>query len=116
MILDADRAAEALAEIEGVVPVTQKLQPRLLLIRAAPRDRRAIQRIPGVVGIFETAPTDPLPGLSPPERVFVDAWATRSAPKIRRGEGLHWDAPGFEPPDVPRGAPTPMESRTSPND
>ncbi len=100
VILDADRADAAVAEIEAVASVTQMLRPRLLLVRADPDAREGILRIPGVIGLFEAAPADVPVGLSPVERVFVDAWATRSAPKTRHGEGLDWDAPGFEPPDA----------------
>ena len=99
VMLDADRADAAIAEIEAVASVTQMLRPRLLLVRADPDAREEIARIPGVIGLFEAAPVEVLGGLSPVERLFVDAWAARSAPKTRHGEGLDWDAPGFEPPD-----------------
>ncbi len=35
-------------------------------------------------------------------RLFVRAWQERPLSKSdRRGEGLSWDAPGFEPPGPP---------------
>ena len=35
-------------------------------------------------------------------QLFVRAWRERPLSKPdRRGEGLSWDAPGFEPPDRP---------------
>ena len=38
-------------------------------------------------------------GLGESARIFVDAWRSRSLAKPhRRGEGLSWDAEGFEPP------------------
>ena len=100
VILDADRVDAALAEIQAVASVTQMLRPRLVLVRADPDVQEGILRIPGVIGLFEAASADVPSELSPVERVFVDAWATRSAPKTRPGEGLDWDAPGFEPPDA----------------
>ena len=107
VILDADQADTARAEIEGVAPVTQMLRPRLLLISAAPGVREKIRQIPGVVEILDRPAAVPVSDLSPAERVFVDAWATRNIPKTRRGEGLTWDATGFEPPDAPDGVAKP---------
>ena len=38
--------------------------------------------------------------LSETEHLFVTAWlARRRTTKLRRGDGLAWDAPGFTPPD-----------------
>lgn len=107
VILDADRADTARAEIEGVAPVTQMLRPRLLLISAAPGVPERVRRIPGVVEIFDRPSVVPASDLSPPERVFVDAWATRNISKTRRGEGLNWGETGFEPPDAPDGVAKP---------
>jgi hypothetical protein len=43
-----------------------------------------------------------LNGLNPTEQVFAEAWALGRKPKaFRPGEGLSWDAPGFQPPDGP---------------
>jgi hypothetical protein len=103
VILDGDRADTARAEIEGVAPVTQMLPPRLLLILAAPGVPERVRRIPGVVEIFDRPSVVPASDLSPPERVFVDAWATRNISKTRRGEGLNWGETGFEPPDAADG-------------
>jgi hypothetical protein len=107
VILDADRADTARAEIEGVAPVTQMLRPRLLLISAAPGVPERVRRIPGVVEIFDRPSVVAESDLSPPERVFVDAWATRNISKTRRGEGLNWGETGFEPPDAPDGVAKP---------
>ena len=39
-------------------------------------------------------------GLSETEHLFVTAWlAGHRTTKVRRGDGLAWDAPGFTPPD-----------------
>ena len=36
------------------------------------------------------------------ERLFVEGWIARPTDKSNRvGEGLSWDSPGFEPPDLP---------------
>ena len=45
-------------------------------------------------------PTD-VAGLSEAEMLFVDVWRARldEPAKQRPGDGVPWDAPGFEPPD-----------------
>lgn len=102
VLLEVAGADLAIAEIEALAPVIQMLPPRLLLVRADADARNAILRVPGVVNVFDVAapPVDVPLDLSLAERVFVDAWVARSAPKTRRGDGLDWDAPGFEPPDA----------------
>ncbi|WP_145692199.1 hypothetical protein [Rhodococcus rhodochrous] len=101
VVLASERAEAALADIEAVAPVTQLLRPRLLLVLADPGVRENIRRIPGVLGVYGTAPDGEPLALSPKEQLFVDAWVARHAPKTRPGEGSNWDTPGFEPPDVP---------------
>ncbi|WP_157788842.1 hypothetical protein [Rhodococcus rhodochrous] len=101
VVLASEQAEAALAGIEAAAPVTQLLRPRLLLVLADPDARENIRRIPGVLGVYGTAPDSEPLGLSPEEQLFVDAWAARRAPKTRPGEGSNWDTPGFEPPDIP---------------
>lgn len=103
VLLDTDGVDATIAEIEALARVTQMLPPRLLLVRADADARNAILGVPGVIGLLDAAspPRDVSLDLSPAERVFVDAWVARSAPKTRRGDGLDWDTPGFEPPDAP---------------
>jgi len=101
VVLVPERADATLADVEAMAPVTQLLRPRLLLVHVDPDVREGIRRIPGVLGVYDTAPDDEPFGLSPEEQLFVDAWATRHAPKTRPGEGSDWDTPGFEPPDLP---------------
>lgn len=98
VILDAARADAARTELENLVPVTQILPPRLLLVRADHAAREGIRRVAGVIGVFATPPADLPADLAPEERVFAAAWAARSKSKTRPGEGLHWDAPGFDAP------------------
>lgn len=44
---------------------------------------------------------DDVADLTPAERLFVDAWRARldEGTKVRPGDGLSWDATGFQPPD-----------------
>ncbi|RJF93497.1 hypothetical protein [Sphingomonas cavernae] len=47
---------------------------------------------------------DALPSeLTDGERLFIEGWRARASkdPKTRKGEGLPWDAPGYQPPDLP---------------
>ncbi|MGX7726140.1 MULTISPECIES: hypothetical protein [unclassified Rhodococcus] len=101
VVLASAQAEAALAGIEAAAPVTQLLRPRLLLVLTDPDARENIRRIPGVLGVYGTAPDREPLGLSPEEQLFVDAWVARCAPKTRPGEGSNWDTPGFEPPDIP---------------
>jgi hypothetical protein len=102
VILELGLADQARAKVEAVAVVTQLFRPRLLLIRADANAVERIARIPGVVGVYDAAPSQTPSDLSPEERVFIAAWATRRQPKTRPGEGLPWDAPGFVPPDAPK--------------
>jgi hypothetical protein len=81
------------------------------LVRVDDDERDAVLRIPGVTALVEEPPAELPTDLSPEERVFVAAWAARGAPKVRRGEGLDWDAPGFEPPDRPAGDDDPIDEQ-----
>ena len=60
--------------------------------------------MPGVSSVSEGAVApELLGGLDEAEALFVSAWASRSeVPKLPRpGDGVDWDAGGFEPPDPP---------------
>lgn len=48
-------------------------------------------------------PDAPPPGLTDDESLFIESWRARpqAGAKERKGEGLPWDAPGFQPPDGP---------------
>jgi hypothetical protein len=101
VLLDPRRGGEALSQLQSVVSVTQMLPPRLALVRADPGATHRVTDIEGVLGVYDDAPPENPPDLTPEERVFVSAWEARRQPKTRRGEGLSWDAPGFQPPDPP---------------
>lgn len=54
------------------------------------------------IAVYASAPPPAvMAGLSAAEQLFVAGWIARTTPKVRPGEGLSWDAPGFVPPDVP---------------
>jgi len=103
IVLESRSASETLAQLRAVANVTQVSPPRLALVQAGPDARTRIARIQGVLHVLDdsarTLPAD----LTPAERIFAGAWQARQQPKTRTGEGLPWDAPGFEPPDRPDG-------------
>lgn len=98
VVVDAGKAAGVLAELRAAGVVMQALEPRLALIREDPSSLRAAERLPGV-RIFREEP-DAAEPLTAGERLFVAAWASRSVPKHRPGDGLAWDSPGYDPPDA----------------
>jgi ABC-type iron transport system FetAB permease component len=102
---------EQLIVITGLVPdevldslreryrVTQSVSKRVFLVRG---QLDLGWSAPEGVRTFSTAdiPEEILNSLDQQEAMFVAAWRLRlQAPtKQRPGEGLDWDAPGFEPP------------------
>lgn len=103
IVLESRPASGTLAQLRAVANVTQVFPPRLALVQAGPDARTRIARIQGVLHVLDD-PARKLPAdLTPVERTFAAAWQARQQPKTRAGEGLPWDAPGFEPPGQPDG-------------
>lgn len=101
--------AEALLELRPGAPldavvhphveIHQRLPPRLAIVTADEEGLRALERKPEVRAVFTgDVPPEALARLDEPERLFAAGWNERHRPKKRRGEGLPWDAPGFDPP------------------
>ena len=89
----------------GRYRVTQKVSPRVMLIEPADdATREELEAADGVAavvtpgGSLDAAVRETLTEI---ESLFVGAYAQRSRPKERPGEGLDWDAEGFLPPDPP---------------
>jgi hypothetical protein len=101
LILDEHQAEKVISEVATSVSITQRLPPRLAIVEGDPDRLAALHGMPGVIGIFEGAvPETMLRQLNPTERLFAEAWAESRRPKSDRpGEGLPWDAEGFEPPN-----------------
>lgn len=104
VVLTGAGAADA-----GVRPgryrVIARLPPRLMVVDAVD-DLTAseLRSDPAVAGVFERdASAAQFEGLRPEEQLFVDGWLLGSTQetKPRVGDGLSWDAPGFQPPDLP---------------
>jgi hypothetical protein len=102
----------ALQESASPWPVIGTLPPRVAVLRAAADDVPAIARMSRVVIVRRSDAPDEVVGdpralqeLDDAARLFVEAWRSQAPAKTDRpGDSLPWDAPGFEPPDAPRGA------------
>lgn len=103
-ILSSESARAAIDDLADAYPVTHEASWRVLVIRHGGGDFGDLAAIPGaaVVSGADVA-SEMLEGLDESEVLFVQAWSLRrgSSKNRRRGEGLDWDAEGFEPPDPP---------------
>jgi hypothetical protein len=103
-ILSSESARAAIDDLADAYPVTHEASWRVLVIRHGGGDFGDLAAIPGaaVVSGADVA-SEMLEGLDESEVLFVQAWSMRrgSSKNRRRGEGLDWDAEGFEPPDPP---------------
>ena len=97
-VLDGDHAEETLRELRRVALVTQIFPPRLAVVTGD-----VPTGVPGVISAHDPAAADLPDDLTDDEQLFVAAWRERAGKQAehRRGEGLAWDSPGFEPPDAP---------------
>jgi hypothetical protein len=89
--------------------VIARVPPHIAVLRADPGDLEEIARHARLAmtpspdgGIRALGDDSVLADLDRAGRLFVDAWRARAAGKPgRTGEGLPWDATGFQPPDPP---------------
>ncbi len=99
LIVDSPNPDQVLSQAGELVRLTQRLPPRLAIIVGESSQLEAVRDLPGVVGVFEAVvPDSVLQRLNPTERLFAEAWVAGRQPKSRPGEGLPWDAGGYEPP------------------
>jgi hypothetical protein len=100
IVLEPGTGQNLQAALAELVTITQSLPPRLLIVAAGPEALDAVRAVPGVAVVAtESVPRPVLDSLEPHERVFVEAWNVgRRRKPGRPGEGLPWDARGFEPP------------------
>jgi hypothetical protein len=103
ILVVADAVGDMRAQWEQLgraVTITQTMPPRLALVQAS-GGRDALPSLPGLSYMERPDDPDAPTELTAEERMFVDAWRLRRQPKQRQGNGLAWDSPGFEPPDLP---------------
>jgi hypothetical protein len=104
VILDPSAAADALRRLRGSHQVTHVGSPHVVVVSVSPGEPPPSSSTPGVVAVSAgSLPPGLVERLDEGEALFVTAWASRMTgpEKRRRGEGLPWDASGFEPPDPP---------------
>jgi len=90
--------ASAAVSLAGAA-ATQQIGGRIALAAIDAAARRALEQDPGVAGVFDDdVPEGLRDDLSDGERLFVDAWRERARGKSRTGDGMSWDAPGFDAP------------------
>ena len=99
ILMDGDTGVEALA---GRAKVVHSGSSRLHIIRPHSATMAELASIPGIVALTAgKLPLEHQQTLNQQEALFAAAFGSRRTPKDRVGEGLPWDAPGFEPPDPP---------------
>ena len=106
VLLDVGAGPTARQEVARHGRVLQQAGERLLVVEAAGGSLEALadalRSVPGVTRVVvDPAHAATIGGLDPGEALFAEAWASRrTSPSkaARRGEGLDWDTPGFQPP------------------
>ena len=104
LVLDADEAAAALEDLASRHRIVGTLPPRVVMAQVDGTALEEMRRDPRIRFVVEDLlPAELIAELTPDEEAFVSAFVLRrtSPPKSRVGEGLPWDAPGFQPPDPP---------------
>jgi hypothetical protein len=92
-------------------PVTSSAPPRVTVLQAPRNDLETIAGASRLAlardddgAVLESGDLGVLDELDAGARLFVDAWRSQPRSKPDRpGDGLPWDAKGFEPPDPPPG-------------
>ena len=103
LILSVSAAAHA---APSALPATlvQSVSPRVHIVRAEFGLVDRLRADPAVELVTsDEVPPEIMASLTSAESLFVKGWQSRreQGDKARPGEGLSWDAPGFEPPDPP---------------
>ena len=88
--------------------VLQRVSPRVAVLAGKPAAIRQLTSRPGVEVVEGEAPSELVNSLEPGEAIFVRAWTQEhdhskgiNRQEERVGEGLSWDAPGYQAPDNP---------------
>ena len=84
----------------GGLKILSRLPPRIFVVAGGSpevvEETVRLLDVEALAGDTVELPAD----LSETEHLFVTAWlASRRTTRLRRGDGLAWDAPGFTPPD-----------------
>lgn len=104
VIVERDDYDAVVDDLRALGTVTQVLPPRLVLVATPGASTAGGGPRPAVAGVAwydDDVPDEAVDDLSEQERLFVAAWRSRRAPKVRPGDGQPWDASGRLPPDRP---------------
>ena len=106
VVLRTGAAAQAFTGLRDRFRAVSSFPPRILVIAGADavdfdRQLTGPQLAPDVECVVATSEDAAPASLNESEKLFVDAWKLRLAKgnQKRVGDGLAWDAPGFESPD-----------------
>ncbi len=85
---------------KGAIRVVQRVSPRVCVVAGREDELEGLKMTPGTYVIHVGTSHEIIEELSPSESLFVRGWMmNKTSQKRRRGDGLSWDAPGFEAPD-----------------
>jgi len=105
VIISGERAEESFKQVSASYKVRHVASPRVVVVEGAENELAKLRAISGVTVVASgDVPPGVMGKLDEGEALFVAAWLSRikeGSSKQRLGEGLSWDAPGFEPPDLP---------------
>lgn len=102
VVLDPGTGEEQfMSRIDPRISVIHRLPPRLLVL-LHPAGAPALSETPGGSCYTSGLPTSALIDLTPDQQLFAEAWALSRTPGQRHGNRLHWDTPGYQPPDPPQ--------------
>jgi hypothetical protein len=98
-LLELEPGANLDDAVDPHVEIHQRLPPRLVIVAADEEGLKALESRPEVRAVFTAdVPPETLEQFDESERLFAAGWNERRRPKQRLGEGLPWDAPGFDAP------------------
>lgn len=101
VLADAQHAEKVLRRLRETERVTMLLSPRLFVVEGDEERAKALSRVPGIpLATVGAVPESLIAGFSDAEALHIAAWNLRilQGKKDRPGEGLDWDAEGYEAP------------------
>ncbi|MPY86817.1 MAG: hypothetical protein GEU99_02750 [Luteitalea sp.] len=99
VILSPTANVDITESISRQARVTQVASDRVMVISADAASFSQLAALQGVAHVLtRTDSAADVSGLNAQESLFVQGWLLSHQPKARKGEGLPWDAPGFEAP------------------
>lgn len=101
--LQEEHAEATMNELRDRFTVLQVASSHLVVLRVGEHQMEQVAEVEGVERIINTEiPQEILDRLDSTEELFAKAWMVgqQAKTKSRPGEGLDWDAEGFEAPDT----------------